>query len=101
MTRESEKLDHSHLLLTSRSFTCSAALIRSFAGSLTRSKAHEKEIYVYQFNAAISYHFNPLCSSAMTRECEKLDHSHLLLTSGSHLDHSIALLRSFVHWLAH
>ena len=95
MTRESKKLDHSHLLLTSRSFTCSAALIRSLARSLTRSRAHEKKIYVNQFNAAISYHFNQLCSAAMTRESEKLDHSHLLLTYCS-----FTCSAALIHWPA-
>ena len=38
-----------------------AALIRSLARSLTRSRAHGKEVHVYELNASISYRFNPLC----------------------------------------
>ena len=98
MTRESEKLDHSHLLLTSRSFTCSAALIGSYARAITRSRAHEKQTYVYQFNAAISYRFNPLCSVIMTRDSKRLARSHLSLTSRS-FTCSAALIRSLARSL--
>ena len=42
----------------------SAALIRFFARSLTRSRARGKEIYVIEMNASISYSFDPLCSVA-------------------------------------
>ena len=50
---------------TAHSFACSAllaALIRSVARSLTRSRAHGKD--VYEVNASISYSFNPLCAAA-------------------------------------
>ena len=88
MTRDSKRLARSHLPLTSRSFTCSVALISSLARPLTRSRADEKDIYVYQFNAAISYHFNPLCSAAMMRDikrlaCSHLSHIHLLCCAHS------------------
>ena len=55
---------------TAHSFACSAllaslarsaALIRSLARSLTRSRAHGKAVFVYEMNASISSHFNPLC----------------------------------------
>ena len=38
----------------------SFAPLRSFARSLTRSRAHGKEVFVYEVNASISYSFNPL-----------------------------------------
>ena len=40
------------------------SLIRSLqsrARSFIHSRAHGKEIYVYELNASISYNFNPLC----------------------------------------
>ena len=58
---------------TAHSFACSAllaslarsaALIRSLARSLSHSGAHGKATYVYEFNASISYSFNPLCATA-------------------------------------
>ena len=35
------------------------ALIRSLAHPLTRTRAHGKEVFVYEFNASISCSFNP------------------------------------------
>ena len=40
----------------------SAALIRSLARSLTYSGVHEKEFFVYEPNASITYDFNPVWS---------------------------------------
>ena len=34
----------------------------SFARSFTQSRAQGKELFVYQMNALILYHFNPLCA---------------------------------------
>ena len=50
---------HSHrslirLLRTAASLARSAALIRSLARSLTRSRAQGKEVYFYELNASIS-----------------------------------------------
>ena len=39
---------------------CSRAPLRPFICSLTHFEAREKVIYVYELNASISYHFNPL-----------------------------------------
>ena len=41
------------------SLASSATLIRSFARSLTYFEAHEEEVFVYELNVSISYHFNP------------------------------------------
>ena len=46
----------------------SAALIRSLALSLTRSRAHGKVVYVFEMNASISYSFNPLCKARKKHE---------------------------------
>ena len=43
------------------SIACSAALIRSLARSLALSRAHGKEVFIYELNASISYLLNPLC----------------------------------------
>ena len=58
---------------TSHSFACSAllaslarsgALIRSFARSLTRSRAHGKAVFVYEMNSSILYNSGPQCRVA-------------------------------------
>ena len=62
---------------TTYSFACSAllaslarsaALIRSLTCSLTCSRAHRKEVYVYEMNASISYSSSPLCTLTTKNE---------------------------------
>ena len=61
---------------TAHSFACSellallarfTALIRSLARSLAHSGAHGKEVFVYELNASISYHLNPLYCGLKSR----------------------------------
>ena len=48
------------LLRTARFARGTAALISSLARSLTHSRAHGKEVFVYEMNASISYSYNLL-----------------------------------------
>ena len=61
---------HQSLVCDAHSIACSsllallersAVLIPLLASSLTRFQAHEKEVFVYEMNASISYNLNPLC----------------------------------------
>ena len=57
------------------SFPCStllAALIRLLARSLTHSRAHGKEVFVFELNASISYNFSPLCVGGLEGEIRGL-----------------------------
>ena len=43
----------------------SAAVIRSLARSVTRARAHGKEVSIFELNASISYHFDPQCARVL------------------------------------
>ena len=43
----------------------SAALIRSLARPITRTRDHGKEVFVHDFNASISCSFNPLWAARL------------------------------------
>merc|ERR1712198_723910 len=52
----------------------SRAPLRSFARttcSLTRSRAHGKQVFVYKTNASISYTFGPLCNDDAIEKMKK------------------------------
>ena len=54
-----------------RALSCAHSFVRSLAHSLTLSRAHAKEIHVYELNASLSYSFNPLWIRAKV-QCSNL-----------------------------
>ena len=62
-------------LLAPHCSLCSRASLRS----LTRSRAHGKEVYVFEVNASISYSFNPLYEEFILKSYER-DSKHQWIT---------------------
>ena len=49
---------------------CSRAQLRSFVCLLAHSRAHGKEVYIYELNASISCSFNPLWVEKKSKQIE-------------------------------